>query len=232
MWNVDTTYTDLGYPGIVVGQYQSTLDEFHNWSIVPNPVPIWEEEFSPGTKSDRITICYTPSGNHGVYSNDHRLYWHSKGKPQTLKILDELSRSYNINISAILDRPVPHSTSLQMKRSAHIVIDECVTGSYHRNSLEGLSVGCVVVNGLGLKHDIVNALHRCTESDDTPFIFASLDTLYETLSSLIQRGSTELTEFGRHNREWMEDHWDFKSQWSTHWEHVIAASLDQTSTLD
>jgi hypothetical protein len=48
-WNVDTRLVEQGMPGVVVGQYQATLPEFDGWRIVPNPVPLWEPAFSPGS---------------------------------------------------------------------------------------------------------------------------------------------------------------------------------------
>ena len=71
-----------------------------------------------------------------------------------------------------------HAESLAMKRRAHIVIDECVTGSYHRNSLEGLAAGCVVVNGVGLLPGVEEVLRRCApEAHALPFVFSTLDSL-------------------------------------------------------
>ena len=43
---------------------------------------------------------------------------------------------------------VSHEQALAMAR-AHGAIDECVTGSYHRNSLEGLAAGAVVAMAWG-----------------------------------------------------------------------------------
>ena len=58
-----------------------------------------------------------------------------------------------------------------MKRRAHIVIDECITGSYHRNSLEGLAAGCVVINGAGFAPEVLDVLRRCAGDDaGNPFV--------------------------------------------------------------
>src|SRR5260370_37970514 len=42
IWNVDQNFVREGFPGAVVGQYQATLPEFRGWSVVPQPVPLWE----------------------------------------------------------------------------------------------------------------------------------------------------------------------------------------------
>ena len=49
-----------------------------------------------------------------------------------------------IRVETIREQQVTHAEAMAMKRRAHILVDECVTGSYHRNSLEGLAAGCVV----------------------------------------------------------------------------------------
>ena len=99
-----------------------------------------------------------------------------------------------------------------MKRRAHIVIDECVTGSYHRNSLEGLAAGCVVVNGVGLRPAIGEVLRGCAGGAASPFVFARLDEL-----ALALRGALA--------RQWMEQHWQFQEQWSSCWTPVVHAAL-------
>ncbi len=86
-----------------------------------------------------------------------------------------------------------HAQALAMKRKAHIVIDECVTGSYHRNSLEGLAVGCVVINGMGLLPALLEIFRQCTGGASlSPFVHASLDTLETVLAMLVERGAEAL----------------------------------------
>src|ERR1044072_8291316 len=112
-------------------------------------MPLWEQAFQPGAKGDVVTIAYTPSGKHESYPAGHRLYWHGKGYATTMAVLDRLAGRYPIRVEAVRARHLGHAEAPAAKRRAHIVIDECVTGSYHRNSLEGLGAGCVVVNGVG-----------------------------------------------------------------------------------
>ena len=119
-----------------------------------------------------------------------------------------------------------------MKRRAHIVIDECVTGSYHRNSLEGLAAGCVVVNGVGIVPAIAEALRECSGREaSNPFVFASLANLRTQLIGLIDRGPHALAEQGAANRQWMEHHWDFASQWTRFWEPVVRAAQQRALNL-
>lgn len=228
LWNVDETFVNQGWPGLVVAQYQATLPEFQSWLPVPNPIPLFETDFLPSTKNTQLTICYTPSGKHEKYPVDHRLYWHAKGYNTTMRVLDALARRYPIELEVIRARQLPHAQVLQMKQRAHIVIDECVTGGYHRNSLEGLAAGCVVVNGFGLLPGMREVFSRCIGAEASiPFISCDLGALEATLSGLIERGADELIELGLRNRQWMERYWSFSDQWRLIWEPAVQQALER-----
>ncbi|RSL18000.1 glycosyl transferase family 2 [Edaphobacter aggregans] len=220
--NIDQAFLQQGFPGVVVGQYQAALPEFKGWHVVPNPVPLWETAFQPIAKQLPITICYTPSGKHDTYPRNHRLYWHSKGHSSTIRVLESLARRYEVQLEVIRGSQVSHAESLAMKRRAHIVIDECVTGSYHRNSLEGLALGCVVVNGVGSVPSIADLLTHCAGGAvEIPFVQAGLDDLERVLTILIERGAAALVAQGERNRRWMEERWDFRQQWTRFWEPAV-----------
>jgi hypothetical protein len=227
-WNVDTTFVDMKFPGVVVGQYQATLSEFTGWAAVPNPVPLWEPAYQPEPKPEIVTIAYTPSGRHESYPEDHQLYWHGKGYDSTLEALYRLSKGHQIRIESVEAGQISHSEALAMKRRAHIVIDECVTGSYHRNSLEGLAAGCVVVNGVGLRPAIGDMLRRCAGGAASPFVFARLDDLERRLEDLISLGPAALALRGSSARQWMERNWRFGQQWNRFWEPVVEAALTRS----
>ncbi len=230
MWNVDQGFVDRGLPGLVVGQYQATLPEFKHWQPVPNPLPLWEEPFRPGFKGDRIGISYTPSGKHEAYPRGHRLYWHSKGYVTTLQVLDALAERYPLALQCIREQQVSHEQSLAMKRGTHIHIDECVTGSYHRNSLEALATGCVVVNGVGLLPGVEDLLRHCAEDPPRlPFVHAGLKDLESVLETLIASGSERLGADGKENRAWVERYWDFGRQWERFWWPALKRAREQVA---
>ncbi|WNJ78491.1 glycosyltransferase [Cedecea neteri] len=226
--NVDRQFVARGMPGLVVAQYQAALEEFAQWQAVPNPVPLWNPLFDDAEKEATVTIAYTPSVKHDEYPANHRLYWHGKGYQRTMAILRRLAQRYPLRLLTLEAGQVDFTQSMEMKRRAHIVIDECVTGSYHRNSLEGLAAGAVVVNGLGLKPDIAAVLQRCTPDASSPFVCASLDTLENVLSELIELGAQHLRERGLQNRAWLQQHWDFAEQWPQFWLPAIQALLGNT----
>jgi GT2 family glycosyltransferase len=226
MWNVEQQFVREGFPGVVVGQYQAALAEFEGWAAVPNPVPLWESDYRPEPKGETVTICFTPSGRHERFPEGHKLYWHAKGYETTMRVLERLASRYALRLEVIRSRQVSHAESLAMKRRAHIVIDECVTGSYHRNSLEGLAAGCVVVNGLGLRPQVEEVFQRCAPgSGEPPFVRSSLQELESVLTSLVEQGPARLAETGAANRRWMEEQWDFRRQWEQFWVPVVARAL-------
>jgi GT2 family glycosyltransferase/SAM-dependent methyltransferase len=226
LWNVDERFVRHGFAGVVVGQYQAALDEFAHWSIVPNPIPFWENEYQPSPKNPELAICYTPSGKHEKYPLNHKLYWHSKGYETTMRILEKLSKRFSLKLEVIRSGQISHAESLAMKRRSHIVIDECVTGSYHRNSLEGLAGAAVVVNGLGILPKVENVLRSCAgEQAEIPFVSATLENLEEVLTRLIESGRENLVQKGAENRLWLEKYWNFSRQWEKFWIPAIEKSF-------
>jgi len=217
LWNVDEQFVNKGFPCAVVGQYQAVLPEFKNWSVVPNPLPFWENIYQNRSKNKEISICYTPFGKHEKYPDNHRLYWHSKGFETTHKILEKLSRNFELKLETIKDKQISHAESVAMKCRSHIVIDECVTGSYHRNSLEGLAAGCVVLNGVGILPKVGKVFRQCADINEIPFIYSDLNVLEKTLENLILQGLDNLTIKGVNNRQWFEKNWNFENQWKKFW---------------
>lgn len=225
LWNVDQDFVKKGFPGAVVGQYQAVLPEFKNWSIVPNPLPFWEDVYSNRHKNGQISICYTPFGKHEKYPKNHQLYWHSKGFETTNKILGKLSQRFDLKLEITKDKQIPHTESIAMKCHSHIVIDECVTGSYHRNSLEGLAAGCVVVNGVGILPKVDKVFEFCSGTAEIPFTFSDLGNLERTLENLILQGKEKLEKTGEENRKWLEKNWNFEDQWKNFWSPLVERAL-------
>ncbi len=237
-WNVDFQFVRGGQPGVVVGQYQATLPEFAGWTLVPNPMPLWEASHAPGSWTDRgpgIGIAYTPSGRHERYPPNHRLYWHGKGFDTTMRALHGLAARGGVRLETTQEGQVSHLASMAMKRRSHVVIDECVTGSYHRNSLEGLAAGAIVINGLGLLPGVREAFLQCAgegvDPDDLTWLFesVSLEALPARLAALVAMGPEALLAMGRQRRAWMDAHWRFGTQWRTHWRIAIEQAMNGPS---
>ena len=110
-----------------------------------------------------------------------------------------------------------------MKRGAHIVIDECVTGNYHRNSLEGLAAGAVVVNGVGLRPEF-GAMLRSARTAPIHLRVCAPDSL-ERSGGVDRSRPLCVARRGAAGRRWMEQHWGFAQQWHRHWMPAVEAAM-------
>ena len=117
-----------------------------------------------------------------------------------MTILTRLAKQADVEVDVITGCALKEC--LERKRQAHIVIDECVTGSYHRNSLEGLALGAVVVNAADRLS--LDAARHCSGGAVPPFVISRLDGLLRKLTELVEAGPAELIRRGLSNRRWMQ----------------------------
>jgi LPS sulfotransferase NodH len=221
---VARTFVERGFPGALMGHCPAMLAEFKGWSVVPPPVPLWERAYQPGEKESTLTICYTRPNQSDRHRREHGLDGYSEEGDPTLRILERLARKYPIRVEVVADDHLSQGEGLG--RRAHIVMDDCVTGGYHRTSLEGLAVGSAVVNGVGRRAEVLEAFRYCAGGESSkPFVYANLDVLEGVLASLIRRGSASLAQEGMWNRQWMEEHWDFAWQWEQFWLPLISSAM-------
>ena len=186
-----------GWPWAVMGQYQPRL--YPGCRIVPNLLPLQSPHFQPRTKAPGIRIAYSPS-------NTTSTGWDDKGYEKTVAVLKRVVGQDGIGCEADIITHVCHEECLARKAVAHIVIDECATGSYHRSSLEGLALGYVVVNGCDDR--CIGNIGTMTGGCGHPFILSSLDALEDCLADLIEDGRYKLAAAGMSNRRWAECAWN------------------------
>ena len=190
-----------GWPWAVLGEYQTRL--YPGCVPVPELIPFASQWFQPGEKpKDRIRIAYSPSN---VSQRD----WDDKGADATIAaILERVAGQGEpglprVEAEIIQQRPLMEC--LVKKSTCHIAIDECVTGSYHYNSLQGLALGCVTVNNCD---DLcADNIRLMTGGCDHPFVTTDLARLPEALLALTKLGPERLELMGQMNRQWMESAW-------------------------
>lgn len=187
-----------GRPWAVVGQYQTRL--FPGCPPVPNLIPLKSPLYQPGGKpTDCVQIAYSPS-------NTHKTGWDDKGYAATVRALLQVAaasgRGTMPAVQADIITGVGLIECLRRKAVAHIVIDECVTGSYHRSSMEALAQGAVVINNADA-FCCMN-VRRMTGNCNPPFVATDLAGLPETLRLLVGKGPIELGRLGMDSRRWME----------------------------
>ncbi|NIA07718.1 MAG: hypothetical protein GWP14_08840 [Actinobacteria bacterium] len=203
---VDRTLERLGAPVAVLGQYQPRLYD-GQYFIVGNLIPLDEADYQPAQLRTRqqtqVRIAYAPSNASACFDRQASAFWDNKGYQATAGILARLDQRDDVEVEIITGCSLEEC--LRRKRQAHIVIDECVTGSYHRNSLEGLAVGAVVVNAADRLS--LDAARHCAGGAEPPFVVSRLDGLLRKLTELIELGTGELIRRGLLGRRWMEKCW-------------------------
>lgn len=187
-----------GWPAACLGQYHTRL--YPRCRPLPNLMPLQHPWFQPGAKPSRfVRVAYSPSN---TYMSD----WDAKGYDRTVEILTGCCERDGIGCEIEVIVHSPLQDCLRRKATAHIVIDECVTGSYHRSSLEGLALGCVVLNACdGL---CAANIRRMTGGCGHPFQVVDLAGLPAALDALIAKGPDKLRRAGLANRKWLEGAWN------------------------
>jgi len=140
------------------------------------------DEYKPIRRRTPVKIAFAPSTRVAIGHPG------SKGYAQVKVILDRIASKRDVKIIWIERRS--YMENLDLKRHAHILIDDVVTGNWHRTSLEGMCFGCAVLNKV-MK---------------SPFVYATINTLEERLLWLVDN-PTILNDFQERSRLWVLQHW-------------------------
>ncbi len=140
------------------------------------------DEYYPCRRDKKITIAFAPSSRAPV---GHPA---SKGYLEVREVLQRIARKRDIYIAWIERKP--YEENLRLKSEAHILIDDVVTGNWHRTSLEGACFGCVVMNKIR----------------KVPFVYASLATLERRLLWLIDNPAV-MADYQERTRLWVLRNW-------------------------
>jgi len=140
------------------------------------------DEYRPVRRRSPIKIAFAPSTRAPVG------YPASKGYSEVKTVLNSVAGKRDVEIVWIEGRP--YDINLRLKQRSHILIDDVVTGNWHRTSLEGACFGCAVLNKV-MK---------------TPFVYASVDTLEERILWLVDNPAV-LSDFQERTRLWVQQNW-------------------------
>jgi len=183
----------------VIAQYQSTLPQFSNCDIVRNIVDFNNPIYNPQYFS-KIKIGYSPSFKN-VFGE-----WHNKGFKETKEALERIKKIYDYRVDYDIITDVPLEECLIRKSKCNIIIDEVVTGSYHRSGLEGLAMGKLTI--CNLSHKVKDVLANVSGTNEIPFKLSNAHGLTQTLIDIIENGIDYINDVGKNNRVWMENHWN------------------------
>lgn len=182
----------------VLAQYHATLPQYSNATVVRNLVDFLSPPYEFKEVTDKIRIGYSPSITKKVGR------WYDKGYQETTKIFNQLKQRFpNIEID-IMTRVQNHEV-IKRKANCNIIIDECVTGSYHKSGLEGLGLGKLTICGMNV--DVEKVMKKAAHTDTQPFTRIGIGNLFGELSKIIEKGIPYINEVGFKNRQWMEKFW-------------------------
>jgi len=186
---------DYKHKKLVIAQYHATLPEYKDCQIVRNIID-FENEFYMPKSLEKIKIGYSPS------HVDKRTFWADKGYIETVKILHKMKHFFNVDYDVITG--VSLKECIKRKSECNIIIDECMTGSYHRSGLEGLALGKMTICSL---NDDVKRILKKFSKVALPFENVWIDGLEQFLTTAIKNGTEYLKSIGNLNRTWMESYW-------------------------
>jgi len=154
--------------------------EYNELKALPNLID--PDEYRPSRRSTPVKIAFAPSTRVAMGHPG------SKGYHQVRQILDSVARKHDVEIMWIEGKA--YEENLALKQQSHILIDDVVTGNWHRTSLEGMCFGCAVLNKVA----------------KSPFVYATLNTLEERLLWLVDNPEI-LNDFQERSRLWVLQHW-------------------------
>lgn len=185
----------------VVGQYQAQFAP--QLEVLPNCIPVDDPFYSPGEKPDDcVRIVYSPTSRAASG-------WAAKSYQeviQALRVIGARSEAgeYPLPVEVYVLERQPYESVMEVKRRAHICIDEFSTGSYHSNGLEGLSTGCATF--CWLSNNVRDTLQRMMPEgamdEGLPFDLVTKSKILPGLETFAQNPDM-LRARGQWARDWM-----------------------------
>jgi hypothetical protein len=184
---------------LVIAQYHATLPEYRTCKLVRNIIDFNDPVYNYNRVDNKIRIGYSPSRTTKMGQ------WHDKGYDATIRILNSIKEKYPTLVDVDVIRKVGLNECIERKSKCNIIIDECVTSSYHRSGLEGLALGKLTI--CSLDPAIENVIVKATKTPTHPFVNVWIRDLQSKLEELIDGGIDPILENGRNSRQWMESYW-------------------------
>ena len=174
-WQALMSFADVSYT-----IRQPNQEKEYKLKGLPNIID--PDEYKPVRRKTPIKIAFAPSTRLGIGHPG------SKGYNEVKVVLDNVARKRDVKIVWIERKS--YIENLEMKQQSHILIDDVVTGNWHRTSLEGMCFGCAVLNKVS----------------KSPFVYVTVNTLEERLLWLVDNPEI-LNEFQERSRLWVIQHW-------------------------
>lgn len=194
------------FPHFCVAQYQALLWE--KATPVRNVIRFERADWPERVDRDdgKFWIGYAPTFRQSQKGEEKgSLKWHhSKGYDVTMPVLQAIDKKYE-HVEVMLFEGIRYESCIQGKAMCDVLIDEVVTGSYHRSTLEGLALGIPTIANISPK--VHGVIVKVAGANDVPVIHATADTLEEQLAWLVEMDPVKRRRIGNQARDWMVRHW-------------------------
>lgn len=184
---------------LVISQYHATLPEYSDCKIIRNVIDFTTAQYTPKSISNVVRIGFSPSRATKLGK------WHDKGYAVTVGVLNKIKKIYGRDVEIDIITGVPLEQCIARKSNCNIIIDECVTTSYHRSGLEGLALGKMTI--CSLSPEVEKVLLTSSGATDSPFINVWSNDLEIELCKIIDSGIESILSKGDASRAWMNRHW-------------------------
>lgn len=184
---------------LVLNQYHCTLKEYKSCDyIVRN---YFSDPYNDIIFNDKIKVGFYPSSTGRVNK------YADKGYSETKNIFNKLVKKFP-NVIFEIQTKIPYKKCIESKRDCHIIIDECKTGSFHKSTLEGLSLGSIVI--VNINNKIID-VHKKLYNNTLPIINSNINDLENNIEILLNKGKHYLEEQALISREKYLSYWNDKS---------------------
>lgn len=187
---VDNSFTKL-----TLNQYHCLLKEYNKCSIVRN----FFNYDNPIIFNQKIKIGYFPSVIKAVNK------YYDKGFVETVPILNKINENLKDKVIIDIGYSLTYDECINRKKDCHIIIDECKTGSFHKTTIEGLMLGCIVL--VYISEDLCKK-HLNLYSKELPIINTNLIELENKIIELILLGKENLEKIAIENKKIFLSYWN------------------------
>lgn len=157
---------------LAVAQFQPRF--FQDYTIVPNIIT-YKPYLKLKEDKELLTVIYSPS-NKKPFTKYGNKYSSSMG--DELKFLASSNKIRLIYANQVR----PNNLFALRRLSAHVTIDEIVSGGYHQVSLEGLCAGNVVINNADFFAQM--NIKQIAGVDEMPFYICDESNFFDRLNAL------------------------------------------------
>ncbi len=198
------------FPYACVAQYAyhtfkaAELDPFP----IRNVIRFDQWDLPPRETEETIRIGFSPSNRNAQGKKGTQEWYGSKGFDETMAVLRTIEERPGVECHVIED--VSLQTCLLIKNQCDLLIDEVVTGSYHRSLLEGMALGRPTLTGMDVPHESLlcelAGLSELPKANDAPWVQVHASRQEACLLDLVADSDLR-RHIGQRARRFMQEHW-------------------------